>query len=165
MYDTYMILQKGKGVYRIQQRRRSTDLLLDKDGKTASERFNEKTNDELRQDYDPNLIIITNTLFETDINKRFQVDYAFIYAAEKDSARNTIDYTDKKYWDHKYERRNYVKINGNTRPVYAYRERYANSKRSTPENCWDLMHFSANSRFFEFVVVDSGEYRMSVRGE
>ena len=164
--DTYMILHDGQGVYRVKQRRIASDLFSGDDAENRSKPFNEKTNDELRRNYDPNLISITNFPFITDLSKRFQEEYGFIYADDKDADKQTLTYSDNEL-DYVFKRLNYTKINGSERNVYGFRDRKAvEGKRSEPQHCWELNHLNANKRFFEFdVISDGSSYRLVAQGE
>ncbi|MBD5428395.1 MAG: hypothetical protein HDR39_03580 [Treponema sp.] len=164
--DTYMILHDGQGVYRVKQRRIASDLFSGDDAENRSKPFNEKTNDELRRNYDPNLISITNFPFITDLSKRFQEEYSFIYADDKDADKQTLTYSDNEL-DYVFKRLNYTKINGSERNVYGFRDRKAvEGKRSEPQHCWELNHLNANKRFFEFdVISDGSSYRLVAQGE
>lgn len=165
LYDTYMILHGGKGIYRIRQRRIAKDLFSGDDAETRSKPFKAKTNDELRQNYAPNLIAITNTLFETNLAKKFQEEHNFIYAGDKDADKQTLTYSESEL-DYVVKRLNYVKVNGSERNVYGFRDRKAVAgKRVNAERCWELNHHNANSRFFEFNMVADGSYRLVAYGE
>ena len=165
LYDTYIILHGGKGIYKIRQRRIAKDLFSGDDAESRSQPFKAKTNDELRQNYDPNLINITNTLFETNLAKKFQEEYNFIYAGDKDADKQRLAYSDSEL-DYVFKRLNYAKINGSERNVYGFRERNAVAgKRVNGERCWELNHLNANSRFFEFNIIADGSYRLSAYGE
>ncbi|MDE5614261.1 MAG: hypothetical protein K2I74_06395 [Treponemataceae bacterium] len=165
LYDTYIILHGGKGIYKIRQRRIAKDLFSGDDAESRSQPFKAKTNDELRQNYDPNLIAITNTLFETNLAKKFQEEYNFIYAGDKDADKQTLTYSDSEL-DYVFKKLNYAKVNGSERNVYGFRERNAVAgKRVNGERCWELNHLNANSRFFEFNIIADGSYRLSAYGE
>ncbi|MBD5426409.1 MAG: hypothetical protein HDR38_02490 [Treponema sp.] len=164
--DTYMILHDGQGVYRVKQRRIASDLFSGDDAESRSKPFNEKTNDELRRNYDPNLISITNFPFIIDLSKRFQDEYSFIYADDKDADKQTLTYSDSEL-DYVFKRLDYTKINGSERNVYGFRDRkVVEGKRSEPQHCWELNHLNANKRFFEFdVISDGSSYRLIAQGE
>lgn len=153
LYDTFMILRSGKGVYRIKQRWISKDLFSTLDAEAQNKSFEAIENNVLRELYDPDFFIITNTMFETDVAKKFQHEYAFDY---DNSMR--VDFSDTAMLSHILKRAGYVSINGTTKSVYAIRD-----KRQRNAFLYELENYNV-SRFFEFGVYPD-YYQLTTQGD
>ena len=153
LYDTFMILCSGKGVYKIRQRWISKDLFPEQDAEAQNKSFEAKENNVLREQYEPNLFIISNTMFETDVAKRFQDEYAFDY---DDTMR--IDFSNSAMANYILKRTGYVSINGTTKSTYAIRD-----KKQKNALLYELENYNV-SRFFEFGVYPNS-YQLTTQGD
>ncbi|MDE7227816.1 MAG: hypothetical protein K2N31_05820 [Treponemataceae bacterium] len=153
LYDTFMILCGGEGLYKIRQRWISKDLFPDQDAEAQNKSFEAKENNVLREQYEPNLFIISNTMFETDVAKRFQDEYAFDY---DDTMR--IDFSNSAMANYILKRTGYVSINSTTKSTYAIRD-----KKQKNALLYELENYNV-SRFFEFGVYPNS-YQLTTQGD